>query len=186
MITRTILIQPKSGIEEKVVTGALVRFHSLRENCSGIYDVQVAKSSHPDYLYGVVIRYTAPPLAGGLFHQKYYEAIVADLQRIAHAIQVFDVGGEKDRTAYLDETDYAVAGQADGTFAYGNFKSTIEERLRQLVRLWMRGNGQLLTDETNVTSDPEDSFGFDLAQLDSAIEGRVWSEHSRWILSQIR
>jgi hypothetical protein len=170
MIIRTILVQPKPDIEEKLVTDTLARFHTLREECSGIFDILVAKSSHPDYSYGVVIRYTRPPFVGGLFHQHYYQAIVDDVEQIAQIVLVFDVGGEKDQTAYLDETEYHPAEQMEGTFAYGNFQPTVEERLRRLVRLWTRGNGQALAEATKLTEDTEDAFGLDLVQLDDAMK----------------
>jgi hypothetical protein len=170
MIIRTILVQRKPDIEEKVVTDTLARFHTLREECSGIFDILAAKSSHPDFPYGVHIRYTRPLFAGGLFHQHYYQAIIDDLERIAQAMLVFDVGGEQDRTAYLDETEYRLVEQVDGTFAYGDFQPTVEERLRQLVRLWIRGNGQFLAEKTILAEDPDDSFGLDLIQLNEAVE----------------
>ena len=57
---------------------------------------------------------------------------------MAQAMLVFDVGGENDRTVYLDETEYRLTEQAEGTFAYlesgliefGDLVRFIEQRIR--------------------------------------------------------
>lgn len=162
MITHVVLVQLKAGIQGNEVLTALARFGDLRRRGFGIVDIQVGKSSHPDYAYSAIIRFMNQHTRGVSLHHEPYKGIIKQLDSLCQAVAAFDIDGDELRE---------LGTQEDGKpyLAYGHFMPSTEERLRKLVTLCLAGDGCQISGDLVILNQSPFNTGVDIVYFEMMV-----------------
>lgn len=163
MVTRILLVQPKSEEHSEAILAVLQRLHQLRQCWPGIIDLETGATTSSVYPYGAVLRFVQPYVSIRVVSTPDYREVISELERHATVLS-FDMENE-------DKEQPEETGSIMQPPAYGLFAPTIEEQLRSLIYYWFQGIGQPLTSKTIMADLPQpDDFGLSLLEFSSALE----------------